>query len=261
MSNKWTLAELKTEVAAFMNDTSYTRWSESDVERAINLAIRNAPPAWWEERIDDSHTYDMETFRYALPPACEAVEEVWFEPLDSSKPRKLVVPTSWHVEGNELVFTESYSKYDGQTLYMHYIVFPQHVTDIYGIDGKVGSDELDLLESASSSFITDGVRVGDSVLIEGAEFFVKEVSGETELYLHKEASESGTSLTFYIARYTDLPIMYILYFAAAMLYEAAARNRPGVEVDENLRLSSWYRQLATQELNRQRKARKPRRRY
>jgi len=243
-----------------MDDTSNVRWSQNDVDRAIRDAIRNAPPKWWEERVDDTHTYDEETFRYSLPPACQAVEEAWFEPLSSSKPRKLVIPTSWHVEGTELVFSEQYSRYDGQTLYMHYVVFPQNLLATTGADGVVAAGDLDALTSATATFSTDGVRIGDAVELSQGTFYVESVDSENQLTVHKDMT-AGADLTFHVARYTDLPVVYVQYFAAAMLYEAAARNRPGIEIDENLRLSSWYRQLAEQELNRQRKARKPRRRY
>jgi len=261
MAVQRTLAQLKTEVASFIDDASYTRWSEADVTAAIYAAMRNAPPAWWEDRIDDTHTYSDSTYRYALPPVCETVEEVWFEPLSSDKPRRLVVPSSWHIEGDELVFTETYSKYDGQTLYMHYVVFPQHVLSISNTDGEVSAGTgLNVFSSDDSTFITDGVLPGDALVLTQGTFYVKEVLEETALEVHKDMAE-GSTLPFSVAYYTDVPIMYLLYFATAELYERASRNRPGVEVDENLRFSAYYRQLAAQELRRQRKTHRPRRRY
>lgn len=260
VGNKWTLAQLRTEVETFMDDTTNARWSQDDVDRAIRAAIRSAPPKWWEERIDDAHTYDEETFRYLLPPICASVEEVWFEPLSSDKPRKFVVPSVWHIEGNYLVFTDSYSKYDGQTMYLLYAVYPTNLLSVSGSDGVVDSGDLDALASATSEFVTDGVQVGDSVELAQGTFYVESVDSETQLTLHKDMS-AGTSLSFYIARYTDLPVTYVQYYAAAMLYEAAARNRPGIEIDDYLTMARYYRSLAEMELNRQRKARPVRRRY
>jgi len=86
------------------------------------------------------------------------------------------------------------------------------------------------------------------------------IESETTLFVHK-AMTAGDTLAYSVAPYTDMPAMYLVYFATAELYERASRNRPGVEVDENLRFSAYYRQLAAQELRRQRKTHRPRRRY
>jgi len=259
--NKWTLADLRNEVESFMDDTGNTRWSDDDFNRAIRAAVRSAPPKWWEEREDDSHTYDEETFRYALPPACASVEELWFEPLSSDKPRKFVVPNVWHVEGNYLVFTDTYPKYDGQTLYFRYIVYPTNLLTVTDDDGKVEAGDLDAFKDTDATFITNGVRVGDPVEVgtQGT-FYVESVDSETQLTLHKDMT-AATDITYYVARYTDLPVTYVQYYAAAMLYEAAARNRPGVELEDYLTLARYYRSLAELELNKQRKPRPVRRRY
>ena len=264
--NKWTLAQLESEVANFMDDASYARWSQDNVDEAIRAALRAAPPKWWEERIDDSNTYSEDDFRYDLPPACVSVEEVWFEPVDSDKPRYFVEPRFWRIEGEELVFTGSYSKYDGQTMYILYVVYPINLLTESKTNGGIASTTTKDLTSSGSTFVTDGVKVGDAVVISESDYagngtyYVATVA-EATLTLHKAPGTAGTNLDFTVALYTDLPLTYVQYYSAAYLYELAARNRPGVEVDEYLRFSTYYRQLAEQELRKQRKPRAARRRY
>ena len=259
VGNKWTLPELVVLVSDFIGDSENVRWPVSVVERAIRDAIRAAPPKWWEERIDSFHTYESETFRYVLPPACVRVEEVWFEPLSSEKPRYFVVPSLWHIEEDQLVFSKPLPKYGGQPLYMLYVVHPSNLLDVSANDGIVSSGTL---MSETGTFITDGVRAGDAVHFDNdnAEYYVKLVGTQHILLLDRPATD-GSEITYDIARYTDLPVTYIQNYAAAMLYENAARNRPGVEIDEALTLARYYRSLAEIELNKQRKTHTPRRRY
>lgn len=267
VGNTWTLSDLTTEVSNFMDDASNARWSTTDVARAIRAAIRSAPPKWWEERLDDSNTYDEEDFRYDLPPACQRVEEVWFAPLSEDKPRYFVVPTVWHTEGTELVFTDSLHNYHGKTMYILYIVHPTNLLTLSITNGAIASATAVALTSSGETFITKGVRVGDAVIINetnydgNGTYYVKSVDSETQLTLHKAPGATGTDLDCTVAQYTDVPVEYIIYYAAGQLFENAARNRPGVEIDQALTLARYYRSLAEIELNKQRKAFAGRRRY
>ena len=265
--NLWTLAQLEIEVATFMDDASYERWAQATMAKAIRQALQNAGSRWFEERIDDTATYDSSTFRYTLPPICETVEEVWLEAWSSDRPRRFVVPTMWHIEGNELVFEEAYNRYDGQGLYLVYIVSPANLLTLPLTDGVIASTTTTALTSATATLVSGGVRAGDAVIINKTDYagngtyYVVSVDSTTQLTLHKAPGTAGSSLTFNVAHYTDMPVSYIRCFAAAMLYEQAARNRPGVEVSEYLQLASYYRQLADRELKLHRKSRPARRRY
>jgi hypothetical protein len=267
VGNKWTLAELNSIVDNFMNDTTDTRWTSAQKDTAIRMALLDAPPRWWEIRIDDTNTYDEDDYRYDLPPACEWVEEVWFEPLSTDKPRYLVSPTSWHVEEDELVFTDRYSKYDGQTIYIVYGVYPTNLLTLSKTDGVVASTTATALTSAGSTFITSGVRVGDAVVINetsydgNGTYYVESVDSETQLTLHKAPGTAGSSLDFTVAYYTDLPVTYIRLYAAAELYEVIARNSPGLEIDEVLRLAQYYREKAEEELRKKSRAHRARRSF
>ena len=267
LGNRWTLTQLKSEASLFMDDYGYVRWSETTYERAIRQAIQNAVPLWWEERLDDTNTYACDTFRYTLPPTCVSVEDVYFAPHSDNQPRRFVVPSSWHIEEESLVFNTKYTKYDGQTMYLIYVVYPSNLLSMQTEDGAIASDTTVALTSATALFATSGVRAGDTVTISdgswsaNGDYYIRRVYSETQVDLHKAPGEARTDIRFYVAHYTDLPVTYVRYFVAAILYELAARNRPGVEVSEYLQLASYYRQLAERELRSQRKAHTALRRY
>lgn len=260
MANKWTLAQLTTEVEYFLDDTSNERWTEAEIHRCIRDAIRLSTPLWYEEREDSSQTYDEDTFRYTLPPTCFEVEEVWFAALSDDLPRYFVVPNTWHVEDTYLVFTHKYSNYDGQTMYIRYTVRPQNLLTCSGSNGVVASGDLDALTATGETFITDGVLVGDVVELAQGTFYVESVDSETQVTLDRDGT-AGTSLAYYVARYTDLPIMYIKYMTAALLYELSGRHRHGLTMEECVALARYYRALAMDDLRRQMMHRPPRRRY
>lgn len=256
----WTLAQLNAHLDTRIDDTSDIRWTSAEKDLAIQVAIRSARGRWWEQRIDDTHTYDQDDFRYDLPPACEGVEAVYFAARSSDEPRYFVVPNRWHIEGDELVFDKPFPDYDSQDMYIHYFVYPSSLLSVTATDGAISSTTL---TSSTSTFVTKLVREGDEVEIvgdTGGPYYVSSVTSETVLVLHK-APTAGTSKTFYVARYTDLPVDYIIYAAMAECYEMASRNRPGVEVEENIRWSTYCHQLAEQHLRATTRHMQPMRRY
>jgi len=265
--DKWTLAELIVDVSDALHDSTNVRWASTDVEKAINQAIRFARQEWREERIDDTNTYSDDDFRYDLPPVCERVVEVWFEPTDDYSPRYQVPATWWRQEGTELVFIRNYPEYDGETMYIVYLVNANNLLDIDLTNGAIATATATALTSVGSTFTTDGVRPGDEVIIYKAAYagngtyYVVSVTSETELKLHKAPGTVGTDLTFYVAHYTDMPYGYLVYFSMAWLYEHSARNKPGFDVEEVIRWSAYYRQLADKAMRDMQRAAKGRRRY
>jgi len=256
----WTQAELVADLGTRMDDASDVRWTAAQKQLGILSAIRRARGLWWEERLDDTQTYSQDTFRYDLPPVCEAVNEVYFEALSDEKPRYFVAPQLWHLEERTLVFDTRVSHYDGQTIYILYRVYPTNVLDVTAADGVAASTAF---SSATSTFVTSKVRPGDEVEIvgdSGGPYYVASITSETALVLHK-APTAGTELTFYVARYTDLPYEYLMYAAMSEMYEMASRNRPGVEVADNIRWASYYRQLSELKLRAQARHHAPQRRY
>jgi len=244
---KWTLSEIETDLGVRIDDAGNTRWTSAQKQAAITAAVRKAASLWWEDRLDDTNTYADSTYRYNLPPACEAVKSVYFGPNSSDKPRYLVVPSRWHVEDDQLVFEKPFYSYNGNTIYLNYIVYRSNLLNCTADDGEASSTTF---TSATSTFITDGVQEGNEVEISGdtgGPYYVASVDSETQLTLHK-APTAGTELTFYVSRYTDLPYNYLVYASMAELYEMVSRNRPGVDIEHNIRWASYYRQLAEAEL-------------
>ncbi len=256
----WTLSQIVTDLGTRIDDSGDSRWSATQKQLAVQAAVRKSRGRWWESRTDDTNTYDQETFRYTLPPICENVEGLHFEPTSNSLPRPYVSPTRWHLERNTLVFEAPFPKYDGQTLYIDYIVYPANLLSVTAADGVVSSTTL---TSATATFSTSGVKPGDEVEISGdtgGPYYVSSVTSNTVLVLHK-APTAGSTLTYYVARYTDLPYEYLINSAMGELYEMSSRNRPGVSVDENIRWATYYRQLADLVLNQQMRHARQMRRY
>jgi len=250
IGSTYTLATIVTDLSTRLDDSSHVRWTQAEKNLAVKTAIRLARGTWHEERLDDTNTYDSETYRYTLPVNCERILSVYFAPENSDEPRRLVVPSMYHREGNTLVFTLPYPYYDGNTMYISYIVYPNNLITCSASDGVVASTGL---TSATSTFITSGVCVGDEVEITGdtgGPYYVSSITSETVLVLHK-APTAGSSKTFYIARYTDLPYEYLIFGAMGELHEMAARNRPGVEVEELVKWASYYRSMAEEVLKKQ----------
>jgi hypothetical protein len=258
----WTLATLNTDIGVRLDDAAHTRWTSAQKDVAIKSAVRHARGKWWEERIDSTVTYSQDDYRYDLPVACEVVEAIYFEPTSSDDPRHFAPPTSWHVEGSELVFTSRFSDYDGQTMYLHYLVYPANLLTVTAADGVVATGGLSLT-SATATFVTNGVLPGDEIELPadtGGPYYVSSVTSNTVLVPHKAAT-AGSTLTYHIARYTDLPYEYLIFGAMAELYEMSSRNRPGVEVEESIRWATYYRQMAEVSLKQQARHAKPQRRY
>lgn len=250
IGSTYTLATIVTDLSTRLDDSSHVRWSQAEKNLAVKTTIRLARGTWHEERLDDTNIYDSSTYRYMLPVNCERILSVYFAPDTSDEPRRLVVPSSYHREGNTLVFKLSYPYYDGNIMYISYIVYPNNLLTCSGTDGVISSTEL---TSATSTFITSGVCVGDEVEITGdtgGPYYVSSITSETVLALHK-APTAGSSKTFYIARYTDLPYEYLIFGAMGELHEMAARNRPGVEVEELVKWASYYRSMAEEVLKKQ----------
>jgi len=45
-----------------------------------------------------------------------------------------------------------------------------------------------------------------------------------------------------------MPLTYIKYASMAELYEMSFRNAPGLEIDSNIKMAMYYRQLADNEI-------------
>ena len=130
----WDLVEINAEVAAHLDDTAYSRWTTTQVDTAIKAAVRSAAHVWTEERIDTTHTYAINTQRYALPLTCESVLEVWFAPITANKPRKLVPISTWRVEDRNLVFQHVYNLYDTKQMYIYYVTHPANLLNVGAAD-------------------------------------------------------------------------------------------------------------------------------
>ncbi len=249
--NTYTLSELRTKLSIDINDASFTRWSSSIMDTAIRRAMDSARNRWWEDRTDETQTYSSDTFSYTLPPACERVLEVRLAAILTGDPDYLVRPQFWKIVDNSLVLYESWSKYDGQTLKIYYSVHPSNLLDVSGSDGVVSGTTL---TSATDTFITDGVRVGDSVRLYKSSYagngtyYVAEVTSETVLTLN-DSPGTGSGISYYVAQYTDMPEAFLLAAAKAWLFEWASMNKVGREVQTTLQQAAYFKQVAEMELN------------
>lgn len=250
----YTLVQLNALLDGWVDDASDLRWTAAQKNAAIQSAVLAARGSWEEERIDSSNTYDDETYRYTLPPACHRVLAVQFEPDSTDYPRYEISPGQWSIEGSELVFDYSYNKYDGHTMYIIYTALPTNLLSISKTDGAIASATATALTSAASTFVTDMVLVGDAVIINesgyagNSTYYVKSVDSETQITLDRAPGTTGSSLNFTVSQYTDMPLTYLKYASMAELYELAFRNAPGLEVDSNIKLATYYRQLAENEI-------------
>ena len=264
--DRWTLATLTTAISAALNDASNARWETTDIAAAIQEAVREARADWPDERIDSSETYSDTDYRYDLPVWAERVIEVWFEPLTSGEPRFQVPAKWWRQEGTELVFKRAWKTYNGQAMYIHCLAYPTNLLTESKTNGAIADTTTKDLTSAASTFTTDGVRAGDEVIIAetgyaGNGTYYVETVADTTLTLDRAPGTVGTNLDFTVAEYTDIPYKYIRYFSMAWLYEWAARNKPGRDVEENLRWAAYYRQLADRALEEAQRQRRAVRRY
>lgn len=265
--DKWTLADLTTALASNLDDASHTRWASTLKATAIREAIREARGYWWDERVSTRHTYDDDDFRYDLPLACEKVVAVWFEPTDSSLPRYQIPNDWWYQDRTELVFVKSFTKYDGQQMYIHYLSFPTTLLTLSLTDGAVASTTTRALTSATATIISAGVRAGDSIIINETgyagndTYYVDSVDSTTQVTLDRAPGTIGTNLDFTVALYTDVPYNYLMYFSMAWLYEVSARNKPGRDIDELLKLAAYYRALAARDLEQKSRMARSMRRY
>lgn len=266
VGHRYSLSELLTSLKAAVNDTGDDRWTQAEKEIAIQRAVRLAQPEWWEERIDDTNEYELNTLRYDFPPACDFVLELWFgSPSGTSYPRKFITPTTWHVESNQIVFTKKWPKYDGETLYIVYRVYIENLLNVSNDDLQTTADSA-TVTSSKSTFVTDGVMPGDRFEITKGEdkgtYYVSEIENETTIVLHtKMTTTDTTGLDFRIAYYTSLPQEYVLYKAQAELMRMAAFNRPGLEVDQAFTVAAYYDELAARVLRRMKRRKKGRRAY
>jgi hypothetical protein len=262
----WTLAQLNSKLDTAVDDASDLRWTAAQKNTAIQNAVLSARHSWLEERIDDSNTYAEDTFRYTMPPSCYRVISMYFSG-DSDEPRYEINPSTWHIEGNEIVFTYSYDDYDGDTLYIIYSVLPNNLLTVSSTAGVIASTTTKVLTAAGSTFVTNMVLVGDPVIINesgyagNGTYYVASADSETQLTLHKAPGTAGASLDFTVAYYTDLPLDYLMHEAQCELYQMAMNNAPGTEIDSNIKMSTYYKQLAERDLERSARRPNPSRSY
>lgn len=264
---QWTLAQLVTKLGVMIDDASDVRWSSTQKELALQMAILSARFSWLEERLDDTNTYSINTYRYTIPPACYKVIALYFEPTDSTEPRHEINSTVWHIENDKIVFTYAYDDYDGQTMYIVYSVLPGNLLTISLTDGAVASATTAAITSATATFITDEVLIGDTVIINesgyagNGTYYIESVDSETQLTLHDVPGTIGTSLDFTVSQYTDMPVDYLMHSSMGELYEIAMRNAPGKEIENNIKMAVYYRQLAARDLEKIARRPNPNRSY
>ena len=73
-------------------DLQEARWTDDEVNDAINYAINDAWPSWYAIKQDTTNTVAADTFIYSLPTDCYWVAQVWLQ-QDSDEPYTMI--TRW----------------------------------------------------------------------------------------------------------------------------------------------------------------------
>jgi len=260
-SRKRTLSALVSRLAAMLDDTGHTRWSSTEKQEAINLAIQAVWPRWVE--IIDVYpfdTYDMETFAYLLPEGIDDVIALYFKPSNTDDPWWLV--KKWHVDGDFLYLHDSYKDYDGHDMRLVCVRAPWefNTTGVTGSDGAT-TISTGTFTSSSATFQTDGVEPGDVLwLYSGCDdedrkfWLIKSVDSETQLTVYGNFSATDTNITYYINYFTFVPEMYILHKAASELFQLSGHKGLGQDVTEDMQWAEFHAQMAEYYIDRQGRA-------
>ena len=90
-----TLVSLRNAIRRQLRDESAEKWTDPLLNDAINNAIEESYPAWYELQIDSTTvTTAASTYSYTLPSDCEYLAQVWIEEGENVPYGKLV---NWRV--------------------------------------------------------------------------------------------------------------------------------------------------------------------
>lgn len=93
-----TLANLRKQLRRQLRDESEEKWTNTLLDDAINNAIQEAWPYWYELKIDATTvTTAASTYSYTLPADCEFLAQVWLE-QGSNEPYSAL--RNWRVAEN-----------------------------------------------------------------------------------------------------------------------------------------------------------------
>lgn len=76
---------LRSRIRRSMRDLQEQRWTDDEINDAINWALNDAWPSWFAVKQDTTNTVAANTFIYTLPTDCYWVAQVWLE-QDSDQP-------------------------------------------------------------------------------------------------------------------------------------------------------------------------------
>jgi hypothetical protein len=118
-----------------MGDLDEDRFSDDEIHDAINEALNDSWPHWWEQKEDATETIATNTFIYTLNTDCEQVLQVWLERTSGESYRPL---RNWRfdrVTGStgtiaQYLYLDRNNHYEsGKTLKVSYLAKPSELSN------------------------------------------------------------------------------------------------------------------------------------
>lgn len=260
---RYTLTYIETRVREVLADTtvgSY-RWTAAQYQEALNQAIEDSWPHWWELDMEDgAQVIVASTYEYDIPYFAEEVIAVTLEQGASEPYRRL---QEWEVLGDVLYLPqERNQKYTaGKKLRIYYLRTPRVLRELTQADGVVAAGTLTTLTSTLSTFQTDEVQPGDRVRIDLATDEIRvvtSVTSETVLMVDLDMA-AGTTLTFHINQYSTVPLAFLVHRAAYYLFMRDGHEGAGRDIEESMAWSQFHFDMSEYLLDRLTRSRPPKR--
>ncbi len=147
---------LRNRIRRSMRDLEEPRWTDDEINDAINWAVNDAWPSWFVVKQDTTNTVASNTFIYALPTDCYWAAQVWLE-QDTDLPYRPIV--SWRqMATTSATGTVTYSLYldnaetyeTGKTVKVIYEAIPPELAN--DTDNTVVPDDFIIAKAKSYLF-------------------------------------------------------------------------------------------------------------
>jgi len=252
-----TLTLLTTRLAGLLDDSSHERWTLTEKEEAINVAIISAFPRWHEVQTTEDNTYSKTVYRYTLPYGAEDLIAVYLEPTTAGEAWKLI--RTWHTDGDYLYLHEAQDNLDGKKMRMVCVAAPWELRKYAAKTDGVTTLNTSNFSSATGTFVTWGVKPGDRLFLKSGtglsadvgEWWIKSVTSETALVVYGKFTETTSVVVYAVNEDTRVPEMFILHKAAAEVYQLAGHKGAGQDIAEDMQWAEFHSQMAEYYLDKQ----------
>ena len=234
----------------FLDDEDTTRWTDAEMKEALNRAIADSYPHWFDIEVEDGlQTVSPNQYEYQLR---EWMYDILAVTLEQGSNEPYARLQDWEALAGVLFLPQRRNRYvAGKRLRIYYTTPPRPFRDISGSDGAVSSGDETTFTSTGSTFVTDEVQVGDllTVTTNDEVVIVTKVVSETKLEVNAPLTV-GTNLSFYINRYTTVPLTFLLHRAAYYLYLRDGQGGAGRDVTECMTWAKFHWDMSEYLLNR-----------